>query len=178
MSSFSDPIAGSTLLAALLGFLAVAVVSDIAARQISNSLVIMMISCGLILQLGIGGFPAVIAALLGVLIGGAALLPMYMAGGMGAGDVKLMGAAGAMLGPAGALIAVIYTYMAGAVLGLAYLSWRFVQSNTSVATDSAAKQVRAYASSTHFPFAPAIAVGCILSLWRAGELGAITSAFG
>ena len=42
----------------------------------------------------------------------------YVLGGMGAGDVKLMGAAGAILGPKGVIIASILVILAGGVYGL------------------------------------------------------------
>lgn len=45
------------------------------------------------------------------------ILP-YIMGGMGAGDVKLMGAAGAIFGPKGILIASILVFLIGGVYGL------------------------------------------------------------
>ena len=62
-------------------------------------------------------------------LGGAAaglliLLPVYAIGGVGAGDVKLLAAAGSFLGPAGTLIAAVATLGAGGVLALAALGWR------------------------------------------------------
>lgn len=42
----------------------------------------------------------------------------YIMGGMGAGDVKLMGAAGAIFGPKGIIIASIMVFLIGGVYGL------------------------------------------------------------
>ncbi len=45
------------------------------------------------------------------------ILP-YLVGGMGAGDVKLMGAVGAVLGPGGVFMAFLATALAGGILAL------------------------------------------------------------
>ncbi len=45
-------------------------------------------------------------------------LPFFLLGGMGAGDVKLMAALGAWLGPAEAFAIAIYASLAGGVLAL------------------------------------------------------------
>lgn len=50
--------------------------------------------------------------------GVALFLPMFLIGGMGAGDVKLLGAVGAWLGPGAAFWSGIYSAFAGGVLGL------------------------------------------------------------
>jgi prepilin peptidase CpaA len=51
----------------------------------------------------------------------------YLLGGMGGGDVKLMGAVGAFLGwgqDAAALYATFYSFLVGAALGLVLMVWR------------------------------------------------------
>jgi prepilin peptidase CpaA len=45
-------------------------------------------------------------------------LPIFLLGGMGAGDVKLLGAVGAWLGPTETLHCALYSVLAGGVLGL------------------------------------------------------------
>jgi prepilin peptidase CpaA len=45
-------------------------------------------------------------------------LPIFLLGGMGAGDVKLLGAVGACLGPKATLYCALYTILAGGVLAL------------------------------------------------------------
>ncbi|MFA7167005.1 MAG: prepilin peptidase, partial [Desulfoplanes sp.] len=54
----------------------------------------------------------------GLLIGVACLFIPFALGGMGAGDVKLMGAVGAVLGPLGVFISFVYTAMLGGVWAL------------------------------------------------------------
>jgi prepilin peptidase CpaA len=46
----------------------------------------------------------------------------YLLGGMGAGDVKLMGAAGAIMGPKGILVASVLVYLAGGLCGAILLA--------------------------------------------------------
>ncbi len=54
----------------------------------------------------------------GLFLGVAFLLPVYLIGGMGAGDVKLMGAVGSILGPQGVFIAFLYSAIAGGLYAL------------------------------------------------------------
>ena len=51
------------------------------------------------------------------------LMPLYIMGAMGAGDVKLLGVAGAFVGPFGALIAGLATYIVGAIYGVLWILW-------------------------------------------------------
>jgi prepilin peptidase CpaA len=45
-------------------------------------------------------------------------LPIFLVGGMGAGDVKLLGAVGAWLSPMATLYCALYSVLAGGLLGL------------------------------------------------------------
>jgi prepilin peptidase CpaA len=53
----------------------------------------------------------------------AVFIVFYLAGGMGAGDVKLMGAVGGFLGPKGVLIAFLCTAVVGGVYALSMLAF-------------------------------------------------------
>jgi prepilin peptidase CpaA len=55
----------------------------------------------------------------GWLLGLLLWMPIYALGGMGAGDVKLLAAIGAWLGPVGVFQAALYTAIAGGILALA-----------------------------------------------------------
>jgi prepilin peptidase CpaA len=118
----------------LLGLLTTAVWHDIKARRIPNALVLPGALAGLALQ-GLlpagGGFYTtpfgalgLLLGLAGMALGLALLLPMYMLGTMGAGDVKLLAMAGAFLGPQQVLGAGLLTLLAGGVLGLAVAAQR------------------------------------------------------
>jgi prepilin peptidase CpaA len=51
-------------------------------------------------------------------------LPLFALGGMGAGDVKLLAAFGAWLGPMGALWTALWASLAGGVFALVVAAWR------------------------------------------------------
>lgn len=58
-------------------------------------------------------------SVLGWLTGVAFFLPIFALGGMGAGDVKLLAALGAWLGPGAVVWVALFSLIAGGVLGLA-----------------------------------------------------------
>jgi prepilin peptidase CpaA len=105
---------------ALLGLLCVASAFDLARRRIPNRLLAAGLLAALVLHLS-SGHPA---SLLTVYLAGFGLgllmfLPLYLMGGMAAGDVKLMATVGAFLGPLLVFQASLATYCAGGVLALA-----------------------------------------------------------
>jgi prepilin peptidase CpaA len=61
---------------------------------------------------------------LGFGLGFGVLFLAYLLGGMGGGDVKLMGAVGAFLGWPAALYATFYSFLVGTALGLVLMVWR------------------------------------------------------
>jgi prepilin peptidase CpaA len=97
---------------------------DARTRRIPNVLVGVTLLAGFAVQATSHGSTGLGLAIAGAAIGLAALLPLYLAGAMGAGDVKFMGALGAMLGPYGAMWGVALTLIAGSALALAMLGWR------------------------------------------------------
>ena len=75
----------------------------------------------------------------GLALGIAIFFVPYLMGGMGAGDAKLMGAVGAIVGPKGVLIASLYSAIVGGVYALIillfniqYLRGFFARSATTV----------------------------------------------
>ena len=92
---------------------AIACVTDLRSRRISNRLVLSGLAIGLSLNLLFEGLKGLGWSLLGGLLGLALFLPFFALGGMGAGDVKLLSCLGAILGPQD-LIAVA---LVGALLG-------------------------------------------------------------
>jgi prepilin peptidase CpaA len=56
-------------------------------------------------------------------VGIAILLPFYLLGGMGAGDAKLLGAVGGLLGPKGVFLAFLFTALVGGIYALVLLAY-------------------------------------------------------
>lgn len=119
------------MLAGLLPLVVVlvsAVVSDIRTRRIPNAVVLAGILSGFLLHSllpeGNGflskwpGGLGLLDSLQGLAIGAGALFPIYFLRAMGAGDVKLMAAVGAILGPDDIIPAVIGTCLAGGIVSL------------------------------------------------------------
>ncbi len=67
------------------------------------------------------GFAGLAFSAKGFGLGMALLMLAYLAGGMGAGDVKLMGVVGAALGPRGVFNAFLFTALAGGIYALVVL---------------------------------------------------------
>jgi prepilin peptidase CpaA len=57
----------------------------------------------------------------GLALGIGILIAPYLTGGVGAGDAKLMGAVGSILGPEGVLLAFLFTAIFGGIYGLTLL---------------------------------------------------------
>jgi prepilin peptidase CpaA len=64
----------------------------------------------------------VTASLAGVAVGLVLLFPIYLAGGMGAGDVKALAALGSLFGPAIILQIFLYTALIGGTLSLLHFA--------------------------------------------------------
>jgi prepilin peptidase CpaA len=85
-------------------------------RRIPNWLSLGGMAAGLMLWGWHSGLPGVLASMAGLLLGGLLFLPFYIARGMWAGDVKLMGAVGSFLGPYQVLAATIVVALLGGLL--------------------------------------------------------------
>lgn len=102
--------------------LAATAVVDWRRRRIPNGLVAALLAGGLAVSVARGGGAGAVSAIEGVAAGGALLAAPYLLGVLGAGDVKLLAAAGAWLGPIGAVWALGFGMVAGGALTLlAYL---------------------------------------------------------
>lgn len=144
------------MLALILAVGLPAVWMDMRERRIPNALVLAALGLGLAFQCWSHGFNGGLLALAGVAVGTLFFLPFHIAGALGAGDVKFMGALGAALGPVGALIAGAFSLMAGAILGLAVFSWHQWR------TVARAEPQRSTAT---LPYAAAIATGSLGAAW-------------
>jgi len=98
------------LLSFLLG---VAAVTDVRSRKIPNLLTYPAMLTGIVYHAATKGFPGFLFSAEGLLLGVSLLIVFYFLGGMGAGDVKLLGAVGALIGPKGVFTAFLFTALIG-----------------------------------------------------------------
>jgi len=179
----SDTVFTAAIIATLLVLLAAAVVTDLKSHRIPNILLAPALSIALLVHAIHGGADGLFMAVGGLTVGLAMLMPLYLVGGMGAGDVKLLGVVGCFLGPWGALIAGMATMMAGAVVGIIALAWRRFRPEFNIhATQMPnAPDVGTHGRAgltlsgsqqrlTHIAYAPAITAGTIAALWYIGFL--------
>jgi prepilin peptidase CpaA len=151
------------------GALAAAAI-DVRTRRVPNVLNALLASVGLALAVtGMSGL-SVGAALEGLGVGLALMLPAFIFGAMGAGDVKLFAAMGTLVGPAHILRAFFFTIVAGGILAVAVAAKRGRLQQTLnrtavlVASRGAnAAAIEAPIENNRFAYAPAIAVGVTLA---------------
>jgi prepilin peptidase CpaA len=103
------------LIVILLIILIPAAISDILFHRIPNRLTFAAILGGIVFHAASGGLKGVLLSLEGLFLGLAVLILFYILGGMGGGDVKLMGAVGAILGPKGVFAAFLASALVGGV---------------------------------------------------------------
>jgi len=92
--------------------------------RVPNWLTYPMVLSGLVYGAAVGGWSGLGAALLGMLMGLATLLPLYAVGGMGAGDVKLMAGMGAWVGAATTWYAFCVSVIVGAIMAVCMAAYR------------------------------------------------------
>jgi len=169
---------------ALLWLVLQAAATDLAVRKIPNVLVLSGLVLALALHGRLGPDGAWLSAwLAGMLAGFFLFLPMYVGGGMAAGDVKLMAMVGAFAGPSQAFDIALASILAGGVLGLVLLlaggRWRQGWANvrlllTALMLRQAGFQIplpliTGRASVGGMPYGVAVAIGTAITLWSAHD---------
>lgn len=104
--------------------LVIAVFSDLLVRRIPNAVTFGMVIVALALHTWFGQWEGLMFSLAGLLIGLICFMPLYLFAAMGAGDVKLLTAIGAIVGAKVVFIAALMTVIAGGVIALAYITVR------------------------------------------------------
>jgi prepilin peptidase CpaA len=148
-----------------LAVVGVATITDLRSRRIPNWLVLPFLPLGIAVSSWFGGWHGFEHSLegagLGILIFGI----LYLKFGMGAGDVKLCAAIGAWIGPSQFLVAAVLTALAG---GLVILIWAMYRGLVRLV-----KRIRREEASfgslmqAKMPYAPAIAIGTLMSFFFA-----------
>ena len=103
---------------AALVLAAAACVTDLRSRRIPNGLTFGAAAAALVYHSIAAGSEGAVLAVLGWFIGALLFFPLFALRGMGAGDVKLLAAIGASLGPAMVLWVAVYASIAGGALAL------------------------------------------------------------
>jgi prepilin peptidase CpaA len=113
------------LITFLLSVLVVAVVNDLMLNKIPNLLTYPTMAFAIIYHGVTKGPVGLIFSAGGLILGIALLILPYLVGEMGAGDAKLMGAVGAVLGPEGVFIAFLLTALAGGIYAFIVLMYHY-----------------------------------------------------
>ncbi len=138
-------------------------VIDLKTRRIPNALTLTTGALGVALAATGVSHVSIASSLLGLFLGMLLMLPGYLLGATGAGDVKLLGAAGAVLGVAQVPIAFLYTAVAGGVFAIVVASLRGRLAQTVRGVPGAVGIADPGRRERFFAYGPAIAIGCVLA---------------
>jgi prepilin peptidase CpaA len=169
---------GVIMLVLLYMILLLAVVTDLSSHRIPNALSLGGIVVALTLHILQTGVDGAVTAILGMLAGFFLFLPLYLIKGMAAGDVKLMAAIGAFVGPKLALLIAAWTLMVGLLLALLYVTC-FTKGGKAMAQRYVTmfktffytrklvyiRPEQGDAGMVHFPYAVALLFGTATGLW-------------
>ena len=109
------------LLICALMIATVGAVKDVRRQRIPNWLTYSGLLAALVIRTGLGGWPGLKGGLAGMLFAGGIFFLLFLLGGMGGGDVKLMAAVGAWVGLAQVGILLIISAIAGGLLAAGYV---------------------------------------------------------
>jgi len=162
--------------ASLIAYVSMVALIDIRTQRIPNALSATAAVVGLSLQAWVNGAPGMLSALAGAAVGLGMLLPFYVLRAFGAGDVKAMATVGIFLGAPATLLAVAFTLISGAILGVIVLlsssgaaSALYRLAGVAAAPISSLRDRRSGASSQarRFAYGGAIASGTLATLLAA-----------
>lgn len=105
-------------------FVVAAFITDVRSMRIPNLLSLSAIISGLIVHLCIGGFQGLLSSMSGLSTGFGIMFVLYLAGAVGAGDVKIFGGIGAWTGVLFTVQAMVYSILIAGIIGLAILLWK------------------------------------------------------
>jgi prepilin peptidase CpaA len=163
--------------AAVLILGGIACVCDLRTRRIPNLLTLGGAALGFAYSLWVWGPAGLVSSLGGWAVGGALFLPMFLLGGMGAGDVKLAASIGAWVGPLMALFVALYSAIAGGVMALAVALatgyfrravgnvWLLLAHWRVVGVRPFPELMLETSQGPRLPFALPIAAGAIAAMW-------------
>lgn len=154
--------------------------TDIKSRRIPNYLTGPAILAGLLLHTALDGFHGLWTSLVAGLICGGIFLILYLAGGMGAGDVKLITAVGCLAGLSSTAYLLVLTSLVGGVMGVVFALMRGKLKQTLLNVCSLTAHHKAVGLEPHpdlnvlnadnlrLPYGVAIAAGSTITLYLLG----------
>ena len=152
-------------------------VFDVKSRRIPNFVTMPAFLFGLALHLALGGWRQLLSSLAAGLICAAVFLVFYIAGGMGAGDVKLILAVGCIAGLSHVAYLLVLTALSGGVMAIVWAVARGQLQQTIMNVGELASHHRhaglqphpdlnlKNAATLRLPYALAIAGGSVLTLY-------------
>jgi prepilin peptidase CpaA len=162
---------------AVLGLGTAATLFDWSTRRVPNVLTFGAAVAGIAFAAATGGLSGFGWSVAGWAVGLALFLPLFALRAMGGGDVKLLGAIGAWLGPALVCWVAVYGAIAGGVVALPLLIWRKRLRATLVNVWGLMAHWRTSGLEPHpvvtldnpeavrMPYALPIALGALATLW-------------
>lgn len=162
---------------AVVVVVAAASVCDLNSRRIPNAITLGAAAIAVAMHVLSNGWSGLLLAVSGWAAGFVLFAPLYAVRGIGAGDVKLLAAIGAWLGPVGALWTALYGAVAGGILALVVA---LARGYTTAAMRNIGTILRLWSvagvrpvegltladkSSVRLPYAFPLAVGAMVTLW-------------
>ncbi len=145
-----------------------AAVIDVWSRRIPNWVTLGTLLAGVLINAWLHGFGGAASALLGAGLGLAMLLPFYAMRAIGAGDVKLLAAVGALIGPQALISVAVYGAIVGGAMSVFILVRRGLLARTLGDMLEGTLPRRSGATA---PYGVAIASGVYLSLLLPAVIG-------
>jgi prepilin peptidase CpaA len=157
--------------------LAVATFTDLRSRRIPNWLTIPFLVLGFVVPVWFEGKQGLLMSVEGFGLGTLIYGLLFWMGGMGMGDVKLVAAIGAWIGPHQLFLATLITAMAGGIIVLIWATFggflgELGQSTGNLVLGFGKRGVRpnpefvlANPKKRKIPYAPAIAIGTLISFF-------------
>jgi prepilin peptidase CpaA len=154
--------------------------TDLKSRRIPNLLTGPAILLGLMLHFAFDGWHGLLFSFLAGLACGGVFVLFFLAGGMGAGDVKLMTAVGCLAGLANSPSLLVLTAIAGGIMAVAFALLRGQLKQTFMNVTALASHHREAGLTPHpelnvtntstlrLPYGLAIAAGCCVTLFLQG----------
>jgi prepilin peptidase CpaA len=147
---------------------------DLRTWRVPNWLTVPFLVAGVAVQSIVGRLPGAGRSMAGIALACLLFGIPWFIGAMGMGDLKLAAGVGAWIGPGQLVTAAVFTALAGGVFAVGWAWWH---GSLSASLDSAGdlltpwrarpskskKNVRERTAATAIPYAPAIALGTLLS---------------